>query len=289
MNNLLTIVFSAYQSHDLLKKVLKKLPKIYKILIIENSRDKNLKISLEKKFKNVEVIIPSKNLGLAKSYNLGIKKAKTKYIFLNNPDLRIENKSISQLLNCAQKIKNFGIIAPVYKNEKIFKNYEIFSKKIKNKSSFFKKYGIFEVDLIDNSFFINKKKVGNNIFDENFFLYFETLDFCRNLKNKGKKLYVCNNIKYHHIGSKSVHKKYDKIVKLTRAFHYSWSKFYYYKKYNNYFYAIKKIIPNIIKSFKRMLIGLLTFDKNKFKIAFIEIIGILSAILFLKSFYRPKM
>ena len=122
MNNLLTIVFSAYQSHDLLKKVLKKLPKIYKILIIENSRDKNLKISLEKKFKNVEVIIPSKNLGLAKSYNLGIKKAKTKYIFLNNPDLRIENKSISQLLNCAQKIKNFGIIAPVYKNEKIFKN-----------------------------------------------------------------------------------------------------------------------------------------------------------------------
>ena len=289
MNNLLTIVFSAYQSHDLLKKVLKKLPKIYKILIIENSRDKSLKISLEKEFKNVEVIIPSKNLGLAKSYNLGIKKAKTKYIFLNNPDLRIENKSISQLLSCAQKIKNFGIIAPIYKNEKIFKNYEIFSKKIENKSPLFKKYGIFEVDLIDNSFFIDKKKVGKNIFDENFFLYFETLDFCRNLKNKGKKLYVCNNIKYHHIGSKSVHKKYDKIVTLTRAFHYSWSKFYYYKKYNNYFYAVKKIIPNIIKSFKRMLIGLLTFNKNKFKIAFIEIVGILSAILLLKSFYRPKM
>ena len=41
MNKLLTIVFSAYQSHALLKKVLNKLPTNYKILIIENSLDKN--------------------------------------------------------------------------------------------------------------------------------------------------------------------------------------------------------------------------------------------------------
>ena len=86
MNNALTIVYSAYQSHALLNKVIKKLPKKYRILIIENSLDKNLKNTLEKKFKNVEVIIPKKNLGLAKSYNLGLKKAKTKFVFLNNPD-----------------------------------------------------------------------------------------------------------------------------------------------------------------------------------------------------------
>ena len=78
MNNTLTIVYSAYQSHNLLNKVIRKLPKKYKILIIENSLDKNLKNTLEKKYKNVEVIIPEKNLGLAKSYNLGLKKAKTK-------------------------------------------------------------------------------------------------------------------------------------------------------------------------------------------------------------------
>ena len=75
MNRYITIVFSAYQSHDLLKKAIKNLPRKYKIIVIENSLDKRLKVLLEKKYKNVEVIIPKENLGLAKSYNLGLKKS----------------------------------------------------------------------------------------------------------------------------------------------------------------------------------------------------------------------
>ena len=34
---------------------------------------------LEKKFKNVNVIIPSENLGYAKAFNLAFKKCKNKY------------------------------------------------------------------------------------------------------------------------------------------------------------------------------------------------------------------
>ena len=118
MNKDLTIVFSSYQSHNLLKKILKKIHLKYKIIIVENSKDMNIKKKLEKKFKNVNVIIPNKNLGLAKSYNLGIKKAKTEYIFLNNPDIEIENKAIKNLIFCAKKIKNFGVISPTYRIEK---------------------------------------------------------------------------------------------------------------------------------------------------------------------------
>ena len=77
MNKDLTIVFSSYQSQHLLVKLLKQFHRKYKILIIENSIDLNLKKDLEKKFYGVEVLIPKENLGLAKSYNLGIKKAKT--------------------------------------------------------------------------------------------------------------------------------------------------------------------------------------------------------------------
>ena len=129
MNKDLTIVFSSYQSHNLFKKILKKIHIKYKIIIVENSKDMNIKKKLEKKFKNVNVIIPNKNLGLAKSYNLGIKKAKTEYIFLNNPDIEIENKAIKNLIFCAKKIKNFGVISPTYRIEKNYKNYEINSKK----------------------------------------------------------------------------------------------------------------------------------------------------------------
>ena len=116
-NKSVTLVFSSYQSGALLKKVIKKLPSSYKILVIENSLNKKIKNILEKSFKNVEVIIPKENLGLARSYNLGIKKAKTKYVFLNNPDLEIKNDSIKKLIECAESIKNFGIISPTYRNE----------------------------------------------------------------------------------------------------------------------------------------------------------------------------
>ena len=129
MNKDLTIVFSSYQSQYLLKKILKQLKNKYKIIIIENSLDVRIKKKFEAEFKNVSVIIPKRNLGLAKSYNLGIKKAKTQFVFLNNPDIEIKNQAIKNLIACAKKIKNFGIISPTYKIQKIYKNYEIIKKK----------------------------------------------------------------------------------------------------------------------------------------------------------------
>ena len=288
-NKSVTLVFSSYQSGALLKKVIKKLPSSYKILVIENSLNKKIKKILEKSFKNVEVIIPKENLGLARSYNLGIKKAKTKYVFLNNPDLEIKNDSIKKLIECAESIKNFGIISPTYRNEKIFKNYEILKYRKKNNSPLFKKFGVIEVDIIDNSFIVNRKNIKKFLFDERYFLYFETFDFCKNLKKEGEKLFVCNKIKYHHYGSSSVDRKFDTIVKLTRAFHYNWSKFYYFKKHYNYLFALKKIVPNFFNSLKKILFSILKLDKKNLMIGLVELYGILTAILLLNSFYRPKM
>ena len=288
-NKSVTLVFSSYQSGALLKKVIKKLPSSYKILVIENSLNKKIKNILEKSFKNVEVIIPKENLGLARSYNLGIKKAKTKYVFLNNPDLEIKNDSIKKLIKCAESIKKFGIISPTYRNEKIFKNYEILKYIEKNNSPLFKKFGVMEVDIIDNSFIVNRKNIKKFLFDERYFLYFETFDFCKNLKKEGEKLFVCNKIKYHHYGSSSVDRKFDTIVKLTRAFHYNWSKFYYFKKHYNYLFALKKIVPNFFNSLKKILLSILKLDKKNLMIGLVELYGILTAILLLNSFYRPKM
>lgn len=107
MNKELTIVFNSYYSEKQLFRIIKKI-KLFKILIIENSLKQNLKTKLEKKFKNVEVIIPKKNLGVAKACNLALKKTNTKYLFLNNPDIDISISSINKLLNFAKKIKNLA-------------------------------------------------------------------------------------------------------------------------------------------------------------------------------------
>ena len=289
MNKELTIVFSSYQSQHLLIKLLKQLHKKYKILIIENSLDVKIKNKLEKKFHGVEVILPKKNLGLAKSYNLGIKKSKTKFIFLNNPDIKIDNQSIKNLLLCAKRLKKFGIISPIYKNENIYKNYESYNLiKRKTSSKVNREFDLDEVDLIDNNFLVKKEIIKNSLFDENYFLYFETVDFANRLKKIGKKLYIARNIKFHHYGSSSLSSKYSNLVNKTRSFHFNWSKFYFYRKNFNYFYALKKIYPNFVKAIKKLLISIFKLDVNNLKLCLLEILGIFTSIFGLKSFYRPR-
>ena len=60
MNKDLTIVFSSYQSQNLLKEILKIINK-YQVIVVENSCDNLIKQNLEKEFSNVDVIIPDKN------------------------------------------------------------------------------------------------------------------------------------------------------------------------------------------------------------------------------------
>ena len=285
MNNL-TIIFNAYHSRKSLLKVLINLKK-YKIIIVENSLDREIKKEIEKKYPNVKVIIPKENLGLARGYNLAIKHSKTKYVFLNNPDMKISNKSITRLMFCAKKIKNFGVIAPIYRSEKTYKNYSNYEVKLRN-SSFFIKNKISEVSWIDNNFLIDKTKIKKNLFDENYFLYFETYDFCLNLMRKSMKMLIVKKVKFKHYGSGSTDVKYNKIIILTRVWHYNWSKFYYFRKNFNYIYAITKIAPNLIQAIKKMIVSIIRLDKFNTYLSFIELYGIASSLLCLKSFYRPS-
>jgi len=283
----LTIVFNAFYSKKSLLKVLINLKK-FKVIVVENSLDKKIKKELEKKYPNVKVIIPKENLGLARGYNLAIKSSKTQYVYLNNPDIKISSKSITKLMMCAKEIENFGVISPIYDDETIHKNYGNYEIQLRD-SNFLLKNKISEVNWIDNNFLINKKKIKDNLFDERYFLYFETIDFCLNLKRKNKKLLVVKKAKFKHYNSKSIDIKYENIVILTRAWHYNWSKFYYYKKNFDYIFALTKILPNLIHAIKNVLINIARFNKFEIYISLIEIYGIICSILCLKSFYRPKI
>ena len=89
--------------------------------------------------------------------------------------MEITNKSIEDLIFCARKIKDFGAISPIFENEKVYRNYKILDSKKKKNSTFFQKFKIEEVDLLDNNLFINKKIIGKNLFDENYFLFLKHL------------------------------------------------------------------------------------------------------------------
>ena len=117
---------------------------------------------------------------------MGIKETKTEYVFINPADVFIPQKCVEELMECINGFSDFAMFAPTYKDETIYKNYELYSKKPQINNSIVKKFGIKEVDIIDGTFIIKKsefEKIG--LFDENIFLYFEPWDLSKRVTLAG--------------------------------------------------------------------------------------------------------
>ena len=286
-----TFVFISFHSETHIKRLVSSIEKKYPIIVVENSLNVELKNELEEKYDNVKVIIPSKNIGISAGYNLGIKESKTNFVKLTSVDINLSNKSLKDLEDCVSNIKDFAILAPTYDDETIYKNYTIWnSKNLDNNftDETFKKYNIKEVDFAENDFIINKKNFSDiGFFDENIFMYYETMDLCKKVRMANKKIYVAQKIKFTHYGSKSISSEFLDQYYLNRSWHYNWSKFYYFKKNFGYFFAIKKIFPNFLRSIKKMFICRIFNKKNEYSQYKTELSGIFASILNRPSSYRP--
>ena len=293
---MLTLAFLSHHSNHLISKNIEKIVNYgldISFLVIENSLDHKLKIELEKKYKNiVKVHIPNENLGFAKGMNKAIELSGDNFIFLSPPDVDLSYDCINDLLKCLNNFKDFTLLAPTYRDESSFKNYDenLFSKDFKQKNSFriMNKFTLREVDWIDSSVIVNKSKIDSlKIMDENFFLYFETMDMCLNFKKDRKKMYIIDNIKFEHLGGASHEKNFNYEAALSRNWHYNWSKFYYFKKNHSYLYAFKKSLPILFKLFVKYISSLLTNKKEKKCLIKAEINGMATSMLLRKSSYRP--
>ena len=91
---MITIVFLSFHSEHHIRRHLLEIDIKFPIIVVDNSLNFEFKKEIEKQYKNVEVIIPRKNLGFAAGMNLGIKSSKTNYVFINSPDVIIFNNSI---------------------------------------------------------------------------------------------------------------------------------------------------------------------------------------------------
>ena len=131
------------------------------------------------------------------------------------------------------------------------------------------------------------KEIG--FFDENFFLYFEDIDLCRQLVNHNKKIYLISNIKINHLGAQSSDKLINKERELTRNWHWMWSTFYYHKKYKGFFISFLIILPKLTSAVIKILIYSLLMNREKKEIYYQRYSGLINAIMGKSSWYRPKL
>jgi GT2 family glycosyltransferase len=280
---MITIVFLSFHSEHHIRRHILEIDKKFPIIVIDNARNFEFKKEIEEKYSHVKVVITKENIGWAAGMNLGIKESATNYVMINSPDINISNDSIEKLFYEINKVKNFALFAPTYLDESIHKNYY---KKFETKDNF---QDVLEVEWIDNSFVINKEEIKNlGFFDENFFMYYENFDFCKKLFANKKKMLISKNIKFTHEGTSSVNKNFSFEVILSRNWHYSWSKYYFFKKHYGTFFGIKKIFPNFLRSIRKILFyKFLLRDNVKYQFALAEFKGIFQSVLSKPSNYRP--
>ena len=294
--NDLTVVIVTYKTNDqILDECIQSILGKAKILVIENSDNKDFKIKYEKKYPNLEVFLSGSNLGYGAGNNKGINLVNTRYVLISNPDVIYESDFFSNLKTYIEKNMDFSIIGPIYRSKDYASHGFFDDLKIKNSNN----NTAINQNLIEThwivgcTMFIDLNKFNNkNLFDENFFLFFEEFDLCRRVLNNGGKIFVSKNLFVKHLGHKgsvAFDPKYEKESVFFRSWHWMWSSFYYYEKNFSYFYAIKCMYGKFFRSLIKMIYYRVFYNSIKFKMYHGRVSGIWNRLIGRKSWYRLKI
>ena len=287
----LTIVIVTFRSEKVIDNCIKSISDQIKIIVVDNSNDQNFKDSLEKKYENVECILSSSNLGMGSGNNLGLNNVKTDYALILNPDVILQENTISEIINESKKIESFAVLAPLSEDQKN-PNYKIKQNDKKNINNL----NPFKVKSVDGfAMLLNLKKINQiddfrnkKYFDENFFMYLENDDFCKRLSQCNQNIYIIPKSKIKHLGAKAVSDEYAYEVELSRNWHWIWSRFYYNKKHSGFLYALINGLPVFLSAITKVLFYFF-INKKKKQIYLQRCRGYLNALFGKKSFYRPKI
>ena len=186
----LTIIIVTIKSQKIIDDCLKSIDPDIKKIIVENSSDKRFIEDLKKNYKNIECYLTGKNLGMGPGNNFGIKKSKTRYVMVLNPDTILKTDTLTQIFKVSKNLE-FAILSPLSDN-KDFPNY-----KITNKTRIKDKNALFEVDQVDGyAMILDKNKFEESFFDEKIFMYLENDDLCLRVRKAKEKIYINSKRSY---------------------------------------------------------------------------------------------
>jgi len=213
------------------------------IVIIDNQSTDGTPEWIRAHAPGVRLIVNTENVGFARANNQGISESRGKYILFLNTDTVLEPQAVALLLEELRSNKNVGAVGPALLHEE--KEYQVsFGKSV----NFFREV---VQKLVLNPFYRfrlkrgpNKRRVGwlsaaclitrrdildeVGYFDENFFLFFEDIDLCRRIRERGYELLYLPQARVYHLGGASTEG-----LKLFSRYHYRKSQIYFYEKHNS--------------------------------------------------------
>jgi len=285
----ITLILVTYRSEKLILKNLEVLKK-FSTIIVDNSNSEKLEIII-KKYENIKLIRSSKNLGYGKANNLAVSFANTPFILIINPDIILNENSISALFEEFLKDpENIGILGPSLYDKQMNRRTngsksfisQLKGNKVLNKINNIPEDNIC-CEFLMGCCYLMRRDFFNHLkgFDESFFMYFEDCDLCDRSLQNGKYIMEIPSAKMIHLENLSSQKKIFTNSKL--ALIHKISCYIYLKKNLSLMYLITQLVKNFIDYFIRIFINLVLL---RFKKSYKNLLRVISIILYISSIYK---
>lgn len=221
---LVSIITINYKQAIVTNQLLASLEKVtwpmIEVIVIDNNSGKKDLAKLNTDYRNVKLISNEKNLGFAGANNIGIKASKGDYILLLNNDTEVEPNFLNPMIKVFNNYNNIGAVSPKIKffqrpNTIQYAGFTAMNPFTLRMSA----VGAHQID--DGTY--NKPlethyahgcamMVSREVIDkvglmpEEYFLYYEELDWSTAIKKKGFRIFVQPNSEIYHKESITVKK-----------------------------------------------------------------------------------
>ena len=103
----LSVIIVTLKSENVIHECIKSINQNVPIIVVENSNNQKFKKDLESQYKNLQCILSGSNIGMGAGNNIGIKSAKTDYVYIINPDATLEPNTLEEIFSASKKYQNF--------------------------------------------------------------------------------------------------------------------------------------------------------------------------------------
>jgi len=216
----------------------------FEIIVVDNGSEDGSVGALRRLKRTIGqlIVIENKsNDGFAKANNMGIKKAKGKYILLLNSDTEVTGGGIEKMVKFAEQTPDVGVVGARLLNRdgslqesvfnlptltRVVRQYWFGQKGLLDKLSPKGRQPVEVEAVVGAAFLITPKardKVGR--LSERYFMYFEDLDYCRRVRRAGLKVYYLPSAEVFHYHGASGRKitnggdQWRRLIPSSKAYH----------------------------------------------------------------------
>ena len=251
----LSIVIVSWNVKELLKENLKAIYDNtqnvdFEVFVVDNDSHDNTAEMIKKDFQQVRLIENNFNAGFAKANNQAIKKSQGKLVLLLNPDMQVLPGTLEKMVEWMKQDKKAGVVGCrlIDENKKTVPHVRRFPTFFDQLMIILKVPHLFpfvlnkylmkdvdydketEVDSIRGAFFMIKREVIEKVgeMDEQYFLWFEEVDYCKQVKKAGFKIMYNPEVRcINHTG-----KSFSQVKRTTTQKYFRDSMLKYFKKWH---------------------------------------------------------